>query len=99
MLRDDVMEHVVRLLSQLATDWEYSGTITPETLLFTDLGFQSLDAVVLGNSLQEHFGKPIPYADLLADIGQRQFNDVTVGEWVQFTYDNLQRTQPVGVAS
>lgn len=85
----NIQAYILELLAQLASDWEYDGEITADTLMFTELGFQSLDAVVLGNSLQEHYGQIIPYADLLASIGQREFNDVAVGEWVDFTYQHL----------
>lgn len=88
----------MRLLAQLAEDWDYGGEITGETLLFSDLGFQSLDAVVLGNTLQERFGQPIPFADLLVDIGQRPVNDVTVDEWVDFTTRSLQSGIPERVS-
>lgn len=84
-----VREQVLALMTQLAGDWEYAGEITLQTYLFSELGFQSLDAVVLGNTLQEQYGQPIPYADLLADIGRRTFNDVTVGEWIDFTYRHV----------
>lgn len=84
-----VREQVLALITQLAGDWEYDGEITMHTYLFSELGFQSLDAVVLGNTLQEQYGRPIPYADLLADIGRRTFNDVTVGEWSDFTYRHV----------
>jgi acyl carrier protein len=84
-----VGEQVLALMTQLAGDWEYDGEITMQTYLFSELGFQSLDAVVLGNTLQERYGQPIPYADLLADIGRRTFNDITVGEWIDFTYRHL----------
>lgn len=80
----------MRLLEQLSEDWDYDEEITGATWLFSDLGFQSLDAVVLGNTLQERFGRPIPFADLLVDIGQRSVNDVTVDEWVDFTTKSLQ---------
>jgi acyl carrier protein len=88
------MDSISELLAQLASDWDYEGEITAGALLFRDLGFQSLDAVVLGNSLQERFGQLIPYADLLADIGQRELNDVTVGEWAEFTYQHLNDQLP-----
>ncbi len=80
----------MRLLEQLSEDWDYDEEITGATWLFSDLGFQSLDAVVLGNTLQERFGRPIPFADLLVAIGQRPVNDVTVDEWVDFTTKSLQ---------
>ncbi len=85
-----IMDYTLGLLQQLASDWEYDGVITPTTLLFSELGLQSLDVVVLGNSMQEHYGKSIPYAELLSDIGQRSFNDVSVHEWVDYTDRFLQ---------
>ena len=88
----------MRLLEQLAEDWDYGEEITGETLLFSDLGFQSLDAVILGNTLQEQFGRPISFADLLADIGQRPVNDVTVDEWVDFTTASLNTAVPERVS-
>ena len=88
--RQEITQEILTLLAQLASDWDYEGAIGVETYLFTDLGFQSLDAVVLGNSLQERFGQPIPYATLLATIGQQQFQDITVGAWIDFTVEHLQ---------
>ena len=52
------------------------------------LGFESLDLVVLGTSIQERYGR-LPFAEFLADIGQRPEKDVTVGELVAFVCDNL----------
>ncbi|MEA3337594.1 MAG: acyl carrier protein [Chloroflexota bacterium] len=92
--RENVWDATMRLLAQLAEDWDYGEEITGETYLFSDLGFQSLDAVVLGNTLQEKFGRAIPFADLLAEIGQREVNDVTVAEWVDFSFEHLQASTP-----
>ena len=93
--RNDVWEATISLLEQLAEDWDFGEEITGDTLLFTDLGFQSLDAVILGNTLQERFGSPIPFATLLTEIGQRSVNDVTVDEWVDFTTLSLQAATSV----
>lgn len=87
--KQEVAAYVIEILNQLASDWEFDQEITRDSYLFTDLGFQSLDAVVLGNALQEKFGKPIPYADLLEDVGKREQNDVAVEEWIDFTYRHL----------
>lgn len=89
ILKQEVSDKVFALLQQLANDWEYDGEIGLETYLFSELGLQSLDVVILGNTLQEHFGQPIPFADLLADIGRRSFNDSTVSEWIDFTHTHL----------
>jgi acyl carrier protein len=87
-----VLNTVLNIMNQLASDWEYSEPITSETYLFGDLGFESLDLVVLGTSLQERYGR-LPFAELLADIGQRPLQDLSVGELVQFISQHS--TQPV----
>ena len=87
--KQNVSEQVLALLTQLASDWDYSAEISTETYIFSELGFQSLDAIILGNSLQEEYGQPIPYAELLSNIGQRSFTDITVGEWIDFTYRHV----------
>ncbi len=68
---------------------EYSGPITPETRFFDDLGLASIDAVVLGEQLQEHYGQSLPFADLLAELGRREDRDLSVGELVVFLQKNL----------
>jgi acyl carrier protein len=87
--RDDIEAYVVKLLQELARDWEYSTTVGADTGLFADLGYESLDAVVLGTAIQEHYDQPMPFAELLADVGQRQVRELTVGELVSFIEAHL----------
>ncbi len=68
---------------------EYSGAIGPETRFFADLGLASIDAVVLGETLQTHYGRPLPFGDLLADLGRRADRDLTLGELASFLRKNL----------
>lgn len=72
------------MLQELARDWDYASEIGPETRLFADLGFESLDAVVLGTAIQERYRRTMPFAELLAEIGLRPKPDLTVGELVEF---------------
>ena len=85
-----VLSEVLELMQQLAGDWEYTGEITPETRLLTDLGLESLDLVVIGTSIQQRYGR-LPFAEFLADIGQRpvEERDVTVGELVSFVCSHV----------
>jgi acyl carrier protein len=62
----------------------YSGTIGPETRFFADLGLASIDAVVLGETLAAHYGRPLPFGELMADLGRRSERDMTVGEVAEF---------------
>ena len=72
------------MLQELARDWDYAGEIGPETRLFADLGFESLDAVVLGTAIQERYQQAMPLAELLTEIGLRPKPDLTVRELVEF---------------
>jgi acyl carrier protein len=87
--REEVFAHLVGQLQQVAHDWEVEGGITEQTRLFGDLNFESLDLVVLGAALQEHYGRTFPFAEFFAEIGQRQQKDLTVGEWLDFLYQHL----------
>jgi acyl carrier protein len=87
-----LLGEVLELMTQLAGDWEYEGTITPNTLLFEDLGLESLDLVVLGTAIQERYGR-VPFAEFLSDIGRRTTRDVSVGQLVAFIDQNRQPAQ------
>ena len=87
--RDQALAEILQFLGRLADDWEYSGEITEETYFLADMGLASLDVVILANSIQEHYGQTFPFPEFFAEIGQRELRDVSVGEWVDFIYKNL----------
>lgn len=87
--RDAILEHLQQMLRELASDWDLGEAITPDTLLFSQLGFQSLDIVVLGTALQERYEREMPFAELFANIGQRQVRDLSVGELAEFVKEHV----------
>jgi acyl carrier protein len=88
--REEIMADVLALLRKLADDWEYTGEITPQTRFFADMGLRSLDVVVLGTAIQEHYKQVLPFVKLFAQVGQRAVPDMPVGEWVDFIAENVQ---------
>jgi acyl carrier protein len=82
--REAILEDVLELVNQLAKDWEYSGGISPDTLLFADLGFESIDAVVLASFIQERYKQQFPFPQLLAELGRREVKDIRLSELVDF---------------
>lgn len=68
---------------------EYSGEIGEHTRFFDDLGCASIDAVVLGEQLEEHFGQKLPFNDLLMDLGNRGATDLEIGELARFVHGHL----------
>jgi acyl carrier protein len=75
---------------------EYSGPIVAETRFFGDLGLASIDAIVLGETLQDRYGVPLPFGDLLAELGQRDDRDMTIGELAAFLKRHLGGRADVG---
>jgi acyl carrier protein len=68
---------------------EYSDDIGPDTLFFADLGLASIDAVVLGETLEEHYGRKLPFHRFMADLGRRAQRDIRLGELVAFLHQHL----------
>jgi acyl carrier protein len=68
---------------------EYSGPIGRETWFFADLGLASIDAVVLGETLEERYGQKIPFGEMMAELGRRENRDIRLGELVDFLARHL----------
>jgi acyl carrier protein len=68
---------------------EYSGAIGPQTLFFGDLGLASIDAVVLGETIEEHYGRKLPFHEFMAELGRRSARDIELGELAGFLQRHL----------
>ena len=98
MMHADERAEILADLSRILSDFngrQYYGTIDLGTRFFADLGLASIDAVVLGEMLQDHYGKPLPFGDLMAELGRRQDRDLTIGELADFLVRHLhERSDP-----
>jgi acyl carrier protein len=63
--------------------------IDENTRFFADLGLASIDAVVLSEAIQQHYRRPLPFHDLMAEIGRRTDRDLSIGELVAFLGKHL----------
>jgi acyl carrier protein/phosphopantetheinyl transferase (holo-ACP synthase) len=86
--RQEILDYLLQKMGELTQDWDYPDPVRPESLLFTELGFESLDAVVLCTAIQEHYQTPMPFAELLADIGQQR-RDLSLEELADFVHTHL----------
>jgi acyl carrier protein len=80
----DVSHVLARFLGR-----DCDGGIDRGTRFFADLGLASIDAVVLGEALESHYGRPLPFAELMAELGSRADRDLPMGELVDFLRRNL----------
>jgi acyl carrier protein len=87
--RTEIQGYVLATIEELSHDWDYASAVTPDSLLFTELGLESLDVVVLGTAIQEHYRFQMPFAEFLAEIGQREHRDLSIAELVDFVDKHL----------
>ncbi len=88
--KEKLFNDLIGLLNSLSDDWEYSDPITGSTYLIEHLGFESIDIVILCTNVEQHYGRPLPFAEFLAEIGQREVRDIRVDELVDFFHQHLQ---------
>jgi len=85
---EQISTDVVNLLQNFPGR-EYPEEVTADTRFFGDLGFRSIDAVVLGEMLEKHFGGSLPFHELLADVTASGEQDLRVGQIVAFLERHL----------
>jgi acyl carrier protein len=81
--RTEILDDIIAILSE-QTGVSFAGAINEETRFFADLGLASIDAVVLTEALQRHYGRTLPFHELIAEVGRRTERDLAIGELVLF---------------
>lgn len=90
--KETIFEGIINILNMMSDDWEYADEIRLETYLIADLGFESIDIVVLGTTIEKQYKRSLPFAKFFAEIGQREIRDIRLDELVGFVYGNLNRS-------
>jgi acyl carrier protein len=86
--RTEILDDIIAILSE-QTGVSFSGAINEETRFFADLGLASIDAVVLTEALQKHYGRTLPFYELIAELGRRTERDLVIRELVEFLAAHL----------
>lgn len=87
--REQIRADLMKIMTDLRDDWDYSDEITEKTGIFRDLGFESIDAVALGSAIEDHYNRSLPFAEFLMKANERQATDITVGELLDFLGEHL----------
>jgi len=86
--QQEIQDYLLKALEELSRDWDYACAVGPDSLLFTELGLESLDAVVLCTAVQEHYRKPMPFAELFAELGEER-RDLSIAQLASFVHEHL----------
>ena len=82
---------VIAIVADVVQDWDldFSGGLGRDTRLIGDLGFQSIDVVMLVGELHKHFGRRnLPFERILVVDGDN-VDELTVGAIVDFLHAEL----------
>jgi acyl carrier protein len=77
------------VMTQAFPDRDIAITIDPGTRVFGDLGLASIDLIVLGERLEQFYGRRLPFGPFLADLRNRGVDDLELGELVAFLIQHV----------
>lgn len=86
--RSEILGDIIAILSD-QVGVRFSSSIDDKTRMFADLGLASIDAVVLSETLQKHYDRPLPFNELMAEIGRKSERDLSIGELIEFLTAHL----------
>jgi acyl carrier protein len=72
------------LLTETFPGRDFPDTVSYDTGIMSDFGLSSIEIIVLGEKVEKHYGKKLPYAMFLRELRQRGATDITLGDLVAF---------------
>lgn len=57
-----------------------AGSVHADARFFADLGLSSIDIIVLGDRLEQHYARPLRFAEALPEMAKAGMDDVTLGQ-------------------
>jgi acyl carrier protein len=84
-----IYSDLAEVMAATFPDRDISVEIGPATRVFGDLGMASIDLIVLGERLEQFYGRRLPFGPFLADLRNRGVDDVELGEVVAFLRQHL----------
>jgi hypothetical protein len=98
--REKILADVIELVPTVRDDaahWGDQNQIAEETRLLGDLGWGSIEVVILATATQERYGGVFPFIEWWEEIGRQGGKDIAVREWVNFVHAQLnERSSPTG---
>lgn len=82
----DLEQETIAILKDITKDWDsgFDGGITADTKIVGDMGFESIDVVILVTAIETHFNRrDLPFENLLMTEG-RYVDDLSVREIAAF---------------
>jgi acyl carrier protein len=87
------LERIYRDLEEVMAktfpDRDFSCPVGPGTHVLADLGLASIDLIVLGERLEQFYGRRLPFGPFLASLRNRGLDDLELGDLVAFLLQHV----------
>ena len=80
---------IATVMANAFSDRDISVEIGPGTRVFADIGLASIELIVLGERLEQFYGRKLPYGPFLAGLRNRGAQDLELGELVNFLQQHV----------
>jgi acyl carrier protein len=86
---DAILRDLADVTRRTFPDRDFPDPVGPETRVFADLNLASIDLVVLGEKLEQHYGRRLPFGPFLAGLRARGAADLDLGELATFLQQHV----------
>lgn len=86
---NEIYRDLGRIMTSAFPDRDLPEAVGPDTRVFADLGLASIDVVVLGERMEQHYGRRLPFGPFLASLRTRGADDLALGELVAFLQQHV----------
>lgn len=86
---DEITRDLATIMATAFPDRDLPTAVGPDTRVFADLGLASIDVVVLGERLEQFYGRRLPFGAFLAGLRTRGADDLMLGDLVAFLQQHV----------
>lgn len=86
---EEMLAALDAVVRETFADRDFPDPADSAARLFADLGFASIDLVVLAERLDAHFGRRLPFGTFLKGLRDRGADDIELGELVAFLQNHV----------
>lgn len=86
---EQLYRDLAEVMATAFPDRDISVDVGPDTRVFADLGLASIELVVLGERLEQFYGRKLPYGPFLADLRRGGAEDLGLGALVGFLQQHV----------
>jgi acyl carrier protein len=84
-----ILNDLAEVLTSTFPDRDFPSNAGQGTRLFADLGLASIDVVVMGERLEQFYGRRLPFGPFIAGLRANGADDLALGDLVAFLQQHV----------